>query len=122
MSAIRISFVAGLSHPSLLLRPLRGMESGVTPICVCGRPVRCHPARPSQLAEMTEAYGLIRARSVVRADVSSHGSRIDTLKEICKRAVATPAIRHAANLLVDLALQIPGATNPAETGAGRIGI
>ena len=66
--------------------------------------------------------GDIGARCVIRADVACHGSRIDALKEIRKRAVATPAIRHAANLLVDLALQIPRATNPAETGAGSIGI
>src|SRR6185437_3290253 len=62
MSAIHVSFAAGLPHSSLPFHALCGMESGVTPIFFRCRPVGRHPGRPAELAEMTEAYGLNRAR------------------------------------------------------------
>src|SRR5690349_10734741 len=62
MSAIHISFAAGLSHLSLPFHALCGMESGVAPVFFRFGPVGCHPGGPAELTEVTEAHGLNRPR------------------------------------------------------------
>ena len=66
--------------------------------------------------------GDIGSRRIARADVSGHGAGFDAKAEIRKRPMTAPAIGHAADLLIDLALQIPGAANPIEAGAGSVRI
>src|SRR5579871_118809 len=62
MSAIHVSFATGLSHPSLPFHALCGMELGVSPVFFRCGPVGCHPGRPAELTEVTEAQRLNRAR------------------------------------------------------------
>src|SRR5689334_19430062 len=64
--------------------------------------------------------GNVVARLVTGTDVSGLHAARDLVLEAGQRARAAPAIRHAADLLADLALQIPGPPDPAETGAGLV--
>src|SRR5690348_16983422 len=85
MSAIHVSFAAGLPHSSLPFHALRGMESGVSAIFFRCGPVGCHPGRPAELTEVTEADGLNRPRGNGKLGIPIELGADVKVDEVCER-------------------------------------
>src|ERR1700750_3048414 len=85
MSAICGSFAAGALLLPFPLHPLRGMESGVAPVCFGRSPVGRHPAGPAQLPELAETDGFAGARRNGELGVPIELRAIEGIDEIGER-------------------------------------